>query len=263
MRRTFPIATLAALATATCAHAAPPEEPVKTEAATFRVVEVAGGLEEPWGMAFLPDGGMLVTEKPGRLRLIEGGSAARGAGGRRARVYAAGPGRAARRGARPRLRAATARIYLTYSHAEGGRTTTRVMRARYASRGAHRAEGDLRGQAAGRQLASISAPASPSAMTARSSSPWASASASASRRRTWAPTSARCCASTGTARPARQPVRRPRGCPARDLHLRPPQPAGPRRRSRARARSGSRSTGPWAATRSTSWFPAPTTAGPR
>lgn len=31
---------------------------------------IAEGLEHPWGMAFLPDGRLLVTEKPGRLRLI-------------------------------------------------------------------------------------------------------------------------------------------------------------------------------------------------
>ena len=31
---------------------------------------VAEGLEQPWGLAFLPDGRMLVTEKPGRLRIV-------------------------------------------------------------------------------------------------------------------------------------------------------------------------------------------------
>lgn len=36
----------------------------------YRAVTVAQGLEHPWGMTFLPDGQMLVTERPGRLRII-------------------------------------------------------------------------------------------------------------------------------------------------------------------------------------------------
>jgi glucose/arabinose dehydrogenase len=39
----------------------------------FRVVEVVRGLEQPWGLAFLPDGRMLVTEKGGRLRVVSDG----------------------------------------------------------------------------------------------------------------------------------------------------------------------------------------------
>ena len=35
------------------------------------VETVASGLENPWALAFLPDGRMLVTEKPGRLRIVE------------------------------------------------------------------------------------------------------------------------------------------------------------------------------------------------
>jgi glucose/arabinose dehydrogenase len=35
-----------------------------------RVVTVTEGLERPWGLAFLPDGRMLVTERPGRLRVV-------------------------------------------------------------------------------------------------------------------------------------------------------------------------------------------------
>src|SRR5512134_3644394 len=48
-------------------------ESVRPEHRTLRVVVVARGLEQPWSIAFLPDGGMLVTERPGRLRLIRGG----------------------------------------------------------------------------------------------------------------------------------------------------------------------------------------------
>jgi glucose/arabinose dehydrogenase len=36
----------------------------------LKAVTVAAGLEHPWGLAFLPDGRMLVTERPGRLRIV-------------------------------------------------------------------------------------------------------------------------------------------------------------------------------------------------
>lgn len=41
--------------------------------AKIHVEVVSKGLDHPWGLAFLPDGGMLVTERPGRLRLIRNG----------------------------------------------------------------------------------------------------------------------------------------------------------------------------------------------
>ncbi|MBI2149751.1 MAG: PQQ-dependent sugar dehydrogenase [Acidobacteria bacterium] len=39
----------------------------------IRVVVVTKGLSHPWGLAFLPDGSILVTERAGRLRLIKDG----------------------------------------------------------------------------------------------------------------------------------------------------------------------------------------------
>src|SRR5215207_417678 len=49
-------------------------ESVRTEHRTLQVVVVARGLEQPWSLAFLPGGDMLVTERPGRLRLIHDGA---------------------------------------------------------------------------------------------------------------------------------------------------------------------------------------------
>jgi len=43
---------------------------LKTQKAEVTVETVARGLENPWGLAFLPDGRMLVTERPGRLRVV-------------------------------------------------------------------------------------------------------------------------------------------------------------------------------------------------
>ena len=39
----------------------------------FRVTAVASGLEHPWSLAFLPDGDMLISERPGRLRIVRDG----------------------------------------------------------------------------------------------------------------------------------------------------------------------------------------------
>lgn len=43
---------------------------VATQEHRVRIVTVASGLEHPWALAFLPDGRMLVTERPGRLRVL-------------------------------------------------------------------------------------------------------------------------------------------------------------------------------------------------
>ena len=45
----------------------------KTDTQKIRVVPIAEGLDSPWSMVFLPSGGILVTERPGRLRLIRNG----------------------------------------------------------------------------------------------------------------------------------------------------------------------------------------------
>ena len=65
-RRVVGLAALAALA-----PAAVTAQEFPSRQGRIRVVTVARGLEHPWGLAFLPDGRMLVTERPGRVRLVE------------------------------------------------------------------------------------------------------------------------------------------------------------------------------------------------
>lgn len=46
------------------------DETFESEHYTLRVATVAKGLKAPWSLAWLPDGRMLVTERPGRLRMV-------------------------------------------------------------------------------------------------------------------------------------------------------------------------------------------------
>ena len=39
----------------------------------FKTTTITQGLERPWGMAWLPDGSILITERPGRLRIVRNG----------------------------------------------------------------------------------------------------------------------------------------------------------------------------------------------
>jgi aldose sugar dehydrogenase len=79
--RTHALAGLFLLVSSACAVAGGQAEaensngpPETSSDVAFIVTTVAEGLEHPWGMAFLPaDEGLLVTERPGRLRIVRNG----------------------------------------------------------------------------------------------------------------------------------------------------------------------------------------------
>ena len=79
---------LALLACPAIAHA----QTFKSSAGDLKVETVAGGLSHPWALAFLPDGRMLVTERPGRMRIVDAGRQAVGAAAGVPKVAASGQG---------------------------------------------------------------------------------------------------------------------------------------------------------------------------
>ncbi|MBS9525434.1 PQQ-dependent sugar dehydrogenase [Litoribacter alkaliphilus] len=48
------------------------EEKIETEEANIKITKVVDGLENAWGIDWLPDGRMLITERPGRFHIIDG-----------------------------------------------------------------------------------------------------------------------------------------------------------------------------------------------
>ncbi|TNE74698.1 PQQ-dependent sugar dehydrogenase [bacterium] len=51
----------------------PTSESIESEKMSFKTQTVVTGLDVPWSMAFLPNGSMLITERAGRLRIVENG----------------------------------------------------------------------------------------------------------------------------------------------------------------------------------------------
>ena len=95
----------------------------------FRLVEVAGGLANPWSLAFLPGGDMLVTERPGRLRLIRGGKLEREPVAGAPKVAAQSQGGLLDVVPHPDF-ARNRLIYLSYAGSGEGGAGTEVMRAK-------------------------------------------------------------------------------------------------------------------------------------
>ncbi len=95
----------------------------------FTITEVARGLRNPWSLAFLPNGDMLISERAGRLRIVRGGQLDPAPIAGVPKVKAGGQGGLLDVIVDPDF-AENQRIYLSYSGGTGSGAGTEVVRAR-------------------------------------------------------------------------------------------------------------------------------------
>jgi glucose/arabinose dehydrogenase len=112
------------------APAALGEEIEQSQQHDFRIETLADGLEHPWGLAFLPGGGILITERPGRLRLYKEGALQPEPIAGVPEVVARGQGGLLDVALHPDF-AGNGLVYLSYAGAGEGGAGTEVARARF------------------------------------------------------------------------------------------------------------------------------------
>jgi aldose sugar dehydrogenase len=103
------------------------EERISTEYQDIRLVRVAGDLRHPWAVAPLPDGRLLVSERGGRLLLVEGANTVEVTG--LPDVHAQNQGGLLDVVVHPD-HGTNGWIYMTYSHGDSAGTVTALARAR-------------------------------------------------------------------------------------------------------------------------------------
>jgi len=101
---------------------------IRTDEHAINVRIVVQGLEHPWGLAFLPDGRMLVTEREGRLRVVRDGKLDLRPVGGLPPIEASGQGGLLDVAVHPRF-AENGWIYLSYAARGPGGVGTEVLRA--------------------------------------------------------------------------------------------------------------------------------------
>jgi aldose sugar dehydrogenase len=135
MRPSSPFAAVATLLTLGMAVpvAAPAQDQViRSEHLDYRVSTVVEGLQHPWSMAFLPNGDMLVTERPGRLRIVRNGVLQPEPIAGVPQVRAMGQGGLLEVALHPQFES-NRLVYLTYSkpNEDGTQATTALARGRF------------------------------------------------------------------------------------------------------------------------------------
>jgi glucose/arabinose dehydrogenase len=101
-----------------------------SQTSQWQKVTVIEGLEHPWSMVWLPKGEILITERPGRLRVVREGKLEPKAIAGVPEVFAVGQGGLLDVAIHPQF-AQNRWIYLTYAHGDQEANRTRVARAVY------------------------------------------------------------------------------------------------------------------------------------
>jgi aldose sugar dehydrogenase len=118
---------LAALTVAACAGEDPGSPSVSID---YRVVPLADELAHPWAMAFLPDDSILISERPGRLRIFRDGALSPEPVPGLPGITATGQGGLLDLALHPDFER-NRWLYFTYSASVGDGVTTRLARARF------------------------------------------------------------------------------------------------------------------------------------
>ncbi|WP_425068575.1 PQQ-dependent sugar dehydrogenase [Reyranella sp.] len=126
-RRLLTTSVAATLAAPALARA---QQVLRSSKASYGLRMLTLDLEQPWGMAFLPDGRLLITERPGRLRIFANGRLERSPVGGLPKVFARGQGGLLDICLHPDF-ARNAQLYLTYSGEGEGGAATVLARAEF------------------------------------------------------------------------------------------------------------------------------------
>ncbi|MCC8429279.1 PQQ-dependent sugar dehydrogenase [Reyranella aquatilis] len=126
-RRLLAASATAVLAAPAVARA---QQVLRSTKAAYSLKMLTLDLEQPWGMAFLPDGRILITERPGRLRIFANGRLERAPVGGLPKVYARGQGGLLDVCLHPGF-ARNSLIYLTYAGEGDGGVATVLARAEF------------------------------------------------------------------------------------------------------------------------------------
>src|SRR5690606_24875506 len=102
---------------------------VSSDTGTYTVETLAEGLSHPWGMAFLPDGRLLVTEREGRLRILGTDHKLSAPIPGTPQVFAAGQGGLLDVALDPDF-ATNGYLYLSYAEPDGSKASTVLGRGR-------------------------------------------------------------------------------------------------------------------------------------